>query len=167
MAETLSLISTIAFAAAAVCLVVTGILFIRFKIPSVIGDLSGRNARRSIEQMREMNEKSGSKAHRSSKVNMKRGKLTETMQGARKAAGIRKHAAKRPETELLDENRVKGIREEETALLQDVDATELLQDDYATALLDTDQEFPDRGSGGIVIEVLEEVMIIHSGEVIG
>ena len=52
MAETLSMISKISFVAAEICLVVAIILFIRFKIPDVIGDLSGRNARKSIEQMR-------------------------------------------------------------------------------------------------------------------
>lgn len=59
MAETLSMISKISFVAAGICLVVAIILFIRFKIPDVIGDLSGRNARKSIEQMRALNEKSG------------------------------------------------------------------------------------------------------------
>ena len=52
MAETLSLISIVSFIAAAVCLVVTVILFFWFQIPSVIGDLSGRTARKSILQNR-------------------------------------------------------------------------------------------------------------------
>lgn len=59
MAETLSMISKISFVAAGICLVVAIILFIRFKIPNVIGDLSGKNARKSIEQMRLLNEKVG------------------------------------------------------------------------------------------------------------
>ena len=73
MAETLSMISIISFAGAAVCLVMAIIFFVYFKIPSVIGDLSGRTARKSIEQMRVMNEKSGKKVYKPDKVNLERG----------------------------------------------------------------------------------------------
>ena len=48
-------------------------------IPNVIGDLSGRNARKSIERMRKSNENTGRKSYRSSAVNAARSKLTEAM----------------------------------------------------------------------------------------
>ena len=79
MAETLSNLSVIAYVVAAVCLVLAVFLWFIFKIPTVIGDLSGRTARKSIAKMRSANEKSGNKAYRASDVNRNRGKLTETM----------------------------------------------------------------------------------------
>lgn len=56
MADTLVKISYIAFTGAAGCLILAIILFIKFKIPTVIGDLSGKNARKAIQQMRNSNE---------------------------------------------------------------------------------------------------------------
>ena len=51
MAELLVKISYIAFAGAVVCLILAVILFIKFKIPTVIGDLSGKNAKKAIQQL--------------------------------------------------------------------------------------------------------------------
>lgn len=81
MAETLQLLSIISFAVAAVCLVLAVFLWFFFRIPDVIGDLSGRTARKSIAKMRAANEKSGSKSYKESKANAERGKLTGTMPG--------------------------------------------------------------------------------------
>ena len=120
MAETLSMISKISFVAAGICLVVAIILFIRFKIPDVIGDLSGRNARKSIEQMRALNEKSGSKSYKPSKKNIERGKLTDTMHGLDETEKIlKKQDNERPETGLLEENKISFSKEPETDLLID------------------------------------------------
>lgn len=166
MAETLSLISTVAFVMAAICLAVAILIFVRFKIPSVIGDLSGRNARKSIEQMRKMNENSGNKSYKPSKVNSERGKLTETMKGDRKNSAIKNQGDEKPETGLLDENKIQIVSDMETALLNDEDATDVLRDDNETVALDADQESAIRPSGGISIEIIEEVMLIHSNEVI-
>ena len=52
MVETLSTISIICFVASGVCLVAAIIIFIVFRIPSVIGDLSGRTARKSVARYR-------------------------------------------------------------------------------------------------------------------
>ena len=59
MAETLSMLSIISFIVAGVALAVAIFLWIFFKIPRVIGDLSGRNARKSIARVRASYEKSG------------------------------------------------------------------------------------------------------------
>ncbi len=48
MAETLSNISTISFIAVLVFTVLAIVQWFFFKIPTVIGDLSGRNAKKSI-----------------------------------------------------------------------------------------------------------------------
>ena len=69
MADTLSTLSVISFAVAAVCLVLAVFLGVFFKIPTVISDLSGRTARKSIAKMRTANEKTGVKTYQASKTN--------------------------------------------------------------------------------------------------
>ncbi len=167
MAETLSMISKISFVAAGICLVVAIILFIRFKIPNVIGDLSGKNARKSIEQMRLLNEKSGTKSYKPSKKNIERGKLTETMHGLDKTEKIKnKQDNERPETGLLKENKIVFSKEQETELLIDEEATELLQDENETVLLgDAVKEISERNKG-MPIHILDEVILVHTNEMI-
>ncbi len=53
------------------------ILFFVLHIPNVIGDLSGANAKKAIEHIRNKNESTGEKTYKSSKVNTERGKITE------------------------------------------------------------------------------------------
>ena len=165
MAETLSTISNISFVAAGICLVAAVVFFIRFKIPSVIGDLSGRNARKSIEQMRKFNEKSGSKAYKPSKTNAERGKLTETMRGDRNKEDGRKDN-ERLETGLLEENEMKYSAEPETELLVDDEATGLLQNENETVLLDNNIHGSTERNGGIPIHILNEVILVHTDETI-
>ena len=79
MAELLVKISYIAFAGAVVCLILAVILFIKFKIPTVLGDLSGKNAKKAIQQMRETNSQKGNPAFKPGKKNEKHKKLTEEL----------------------------------------------------------------------------------------
>ena len=79
-AEILSLVSLICFILAGICLALALLFWFLFKIPTVIGDLSGRTARKSIAQRRQANERSGNKSYRPSATNAARGKLTETME---------------------------------------------------------------------------------------
>lgn len=58
-------------------LVVSVILFFVLKIPKVIGDLSGRTARKAIEDIRKQNTRSGDKRHKTSAVNRERGMITD------------------------------------------------------------------------------------------
>jgi len=53
------------------------ILFFVLNIPKVISDLSGRTAKKAIENIRKQNEQSGDKSYQSSAVNLERGKLTD------------------------------------------------------------------------------------------
>ena len=66
-----------AAAASLIMLAVSIALFFVFKIPKVIGDLTGRTARKAIEDIRRQNEESGDKTYKSSAVNLQRGKLTD------------------------------------------------------------------------------------------
>lgn len=162
MAETLSTLSIVAFAVAGVSLVLAVVLFIYFRIPTVIGDLSGRNAKKSIARMRTSNEKSGNKSYRASETNAARGKLTSTMPGIGEQPKGKKSDAKvitqdqMPETGLLKENKA-SLTEESTVLLDDTEETMLLAET---------SKKPAKRVGGVKLTLLEEVMLIHTEEVI-
>lgn len=63
--------------ASGVSLMVAILLFFTLRIPKVISDLTGRTARKAIENIRMQNERSGDKSYQSSAVNLERGKLTD------------------------------------------------------------------------------------------
>lgn len=60
-----------------IMLIVSILVFIFFKIPKVISDLSGATARKAIKNIREQNEASGDKRYKVSAFNEARGKLTD------------------------------------------------------------------------------------------
>lgn len=155
MADTLSLLSTISFAVAGVCLVIAIVLWVIFRIPLVIGDLSGRTARKSIAKLRMANEKSGVKGHRASKVNVQRGKLTETMSGINKARQKAEEAGCRPETGLLQANLSQSVESETTGLLEEEDATQPLEKGMAREV---------QQISGVKMEMIEELVFIHTEE---
>ena len=64
---------------AGIMLAVSVIVFFVLNIPTVIGDLSGANARRAIENIRNQNESTGDKAFHTGRFNRERGKLTDKM----------------------------------------------------------------------------------------
>lgn len=80
--ELLQTLSLIAYIVAGVLLVVAIILFLVLNVPLLIGDLSGANARKAIESIRQQNEATGEKAYKPSAVNASRGKLTEKISGS-------------------------------------------------------------------------------------
>ena len=62
---------------AGIMFVVSVVIFIIYRIPKVISDLSGATARKAIKNIREQNEASGEKAYKGSVINEARGKLTD------------------------------------------------------------------------------------------
>lgn len=66
-----------ALIACGVFFIIAVILFFTLNIPKVISDLTGRTARKAIENIRMQNEQSGDKSYQSSAVNLERGKLTD------------------------------------------------------------------------------------------
>ena len=167
MAQTLQTLSIISFAIAGVCLVLAVFFWFFFKIPSVIGDLSGRTARKSIAKMRATNEKTGAKSYKESKTNAERGKLTGTMPDSGKLN--KKNEAPdddKPETGLLVDNKANGLDSEKTGMLES-ETTGLLIDENATAPLDAQAHNPIARTGGKKLEIIEEVILVHTEEVIG
>ena len=165
MAQTLQTLSIISFAVAGVCFVLAIFFWFFFKIPTVIGDLSGRTARKSIAKMRAANEKTGTKSYKESKTNAERGKLTGTMPDVADDG--------KPETGLLAENKADGLESEATGVLDEAtgilesETTGLLIDENATAPLDTPAHQHPTRTGGKKLEMVEEVMFVHTDEVIG
>lgn len=158
MADILNIISIISYVLAAVSLVLAIVFWIVFKIPAVIGDLSGRNARKSIELMRQNNEKAGKQA-----IKRKDNTLNVTKTSNVTVKQERKQAF--DETGLLCENAMGSRDEQETGML--VEDTVLLQEDLgATALLVPETETVIRKPANIVINIIENIMIIHTDEVI-
>lgn len=166
MAETLQLLSIISFAVAAACLILAIFLWFFFKIPDVIGDLSGRTARKSIARMRAANEKSGSKSYKESKTNAERGKLTGTMPDSGKLKKKKDVPGDgKPETGLLADNMVESLDSEATGMLG-FETTGLLVDENATAPLDSPAHKQVPRTGGKKLEMVEEIMFVHTEEVI-
>lgn len=140
------------FIAAALCglmLAVTIVLFFALRIHDVIGDLSGRTARKAIQEIRERNEQTGNKVHKSSPINKKRGSLTDkisasgrliknSQETAFSVARTEKIATSKltgEETSLLAEGtalpRQNGMESHETTLLQEVSGDNALPPQYA------------------------------------
>lgn len=177
-AEILSLISTISFVIAAISFVLAAFFWFYFKIPSVIGDLSGRTAKKSIARMRASNERAGGQGYKPSAANASRGKLTVTMQHSRglvadskkKPATAPKKKAPAgdvmPETGLLATNQAVVADGQQTDLLEGSEATGLLVDEDATASLHEEPKAPVKRTGGKKLTMLDEVMLIHTDEVI-
>lgn len=176
IADILFIISNVSFGIAAVAFITAVVLFIKFKIPSVIGDLSGKNARRSIEQMRSYNEKTGDKKYRPSKVNEQRGKITAPMP-VENGSGDEE----RPDTGLLDENKnmeeTMPLTEETESLVEETakleEETVALGEQAAlsgqknmTERLDKIPEATMPLRQREPVQLLEEILLVHTDEVI-
>ena len=176
MAEVLSIISLVSFIIAGISFVLAVTFFFVFKIPNVIGDLSGKNAQRSIAQLRAINEKSGSKAYKTSETNAKRGKLTGTMEDSgklkkksKKSGELKKKSSsdgERPETGLLESNVADNSDVQQTELLDTNDEIGLLGDPNETETLELASNKARPRVGGKKLEIIEDIMLIHTEEVI-
>lgn len=167
MAQTLQTLSTVSFVIAGVCLVLAIFLAVFFKIPDVIGDLSGRNARKSIAKMRAANENTGTKSYRTGKINSERGKVTKTIPNPNKFKNnAPQNNFAEVETGVLGNNKVESFESEETGYIK-AETTGLLVDTDATATLNNTIQKPMSRTGGKSLNILEEVLLIHTDEVIG
>lgn len=169
MAETLSMLSIISFIIAGIAFVAVVFLWILFKIPRIIGDLSGRNARKTVAKVRSSNEKSGDKSYRSSGANAARVKLTSTMpqtQPEQHTEEMHPGNESMPETGLLADNKAALQNTAGTELLSDEDATVTLFDTDAATQLSEKQAAPDHPVQRKTLHILEEIVLIHTDEVI-
>ncbi len=132
--------------------VVCGILFFAWKIPGVIGDLTGHTAKKAIADIRKQNEASGDKRYQSSAVNLQRGKLTDKITDSGRL--LRRDTAPfgtGTVTEQLD-----------CSEQQDTVVT-----DETTVLTDAGKSTPYSGvPTTAVFEVEQEITFLHTDEVI-
>lgn len=191
MAQTLSTVSLISFAAAGLFFVLAVFFLFFFNILTVIGDLTGYTARRSIAKTRTLNEKSGNKQYSSSKTNKERGKLTyqisEENKPEKKAVGKAKKTGDskkelvfasmddRPDTGLLESNKssdaISQQEREETSALNDGKAAPGGSDSDGSAITEllTGSVPPpaaSRRGSGIKLTTLDELILVHTDEVI-
>ncbi len=82
--EVYNYISIGAAIACGVMLAVSVILFFTLRIPRVISDLSGRTAKRAIEDIRRQNEGAGSTGRRSYTMNLRKGKTTDKLEKSKR-----------------------------------------------------------------------------------
>lgn len=166
MAQVLSNISIILFVIAVVFAIASIVIWFVFKIPEVIGDLSGRNARKSIEHMRAETENKKNNNNKRSLIHRKAesgmiSNPTETMDGISKQNVQRIN----DETGLLSENAASVRGSTETALLTEEDVTASLETGELgeTQLMDGVLE---RKPSSIKLRMINEVMIINTKEAI-
>lgn len=166
MASIFKTASIVLFVLAAICLVSGILTFIVFKIPNVIGDLSGRNARKSIEQMRMSNEKGGKKSHRPHPVASDRGTLTEQIKESQKLS--RKTVQKQSAKPIIPDG--SGA----TDVLEDVNATvNLNYDQNGTEILNAGTEVLSDSEIQVALnettvpfKMIQNIVLIHTEEVI-
>lgn len=175
MANTLDIVSTVSFILAFIFLVLAVILWIKFQIIHIIGDLSGRTAKKSIAKMREKNEKTGKKSFKPSSENLQRGKLTDKMKDSEKfEKGVGKTIEEQPETGLLSENQLYNSTENITELLEDDCTTGLLNEKeidrfngrVTTILNEKAENNLIKVTDDINFTMVDEVMLIHTDEMI-
>ncbi len=179
---TINTVSIVFFIVAAVSLLVAIYAFIRFNIPQVIGELSGRTARKSIAQMRDKNDKTGNKAHRPSPAAVERGTLTDKIEEKSDTSKVEKksdkNAVKNADSNatvplkkgIYDDNATMPLQQDDNAtvpLSNNSEGTELLADDETTVLnSDTPQPSVSQNTKTDGFEVIKSIVLIHTNETI-
>lgn len=156
MAEILNKVSIISYILAGLFFIISIFLWIKFKIPVIIGDLTGRTAKKSIDQRREKNENVSAKIYKTNLAKIEK----------RAQADVHIRNGTELETGVLNENTVRdadvGVQ---TGILNN-EITEILDKDVTTVLDDEAARKRNEIVKNTGFTVLEEVMLIHTEEVI-
>lgn len=162
VAQTLQMLSVISYVIAIICLVFAIFFWIFFKIPVVIGDLSGRTAKKSIAKIRAENEKIGEKKYKYN-VNNKLGAASDTIKSSynvNKLGFVEEFY--RPETSLLNENALEISLSDETEILES-ETTDLLIKEDITEFLVNNKNCSDSYKK---LHMIEDIMLINMDDVI-
>ena len=157
--------------ACGIFLLIAILLFFTLRIPKVISDLTGRTARKAIENIRMQNEQSGDKTYQSSAVNLERGKLTDKIsQSGRLVPRGESPFGTGVITEKISTQQLEPVGETEV-LTYDAGETEVLTYDAGeTTLLSHDSgettvlASPEQSVQAFTVEY--EITYIHTNEVI-
>lgn len=176
MADNLFLISIIAFVLSAVFLVAAVVLWMKFDIAGIIGDLSGMNAKKSIKQMREYNTKTDKSVYKMNYLMSDSRKLLKTTEKL-ETAPLEDTTEKLKTIDDVNDNNENGtvvlssnrnsnvISSQETIILTNEEDTALLSNGDTVKLVpDFVEEMTEYK--GIAFDMIEDLMIIHTQEVI-
>lgn len=155
-AESFSLLSWIFFGLSGACLITGIVLFVVFKIPSVIGDLSGHTAKKSIDKMWDKNTAKNEKTNKKQK-------------NANKPVAVRRTNGSKNdmvETGLLVENRKNIPEVSETELLTGPEMGPNNAQSQETEWLTGNQPVPEKRKPNVIIDVIEEIVLIETKEVL-
>lgn len=164
------LVFIIGLIACGIFFVIAIVLFFTLRIPKVISDLTGRTARKAIEDIRRQNEQTGDKSYQSSAVNLERGKLTDKIsQSGRLVPRDETPFGTGVITEKISTQRLEPVGE--TDVLMFTEETSVL----STPVGDTDVLAPSVGETEILalseqtvqpFAIEFEITFIHTSEVI-
>lgn len=152
------IIGVVGFSLAVALIVTAVLLFIRWKIPAVLGELTGRTEKKQIEKMRK------EKAEAVDRVNF-RAQPYERDAAGQAQAGQQEQSR----TEITD---VLGNQDDNAGTAVLSEATDVLEvpDANATTILnvaDDAAQQPERAAaGGVPFRMVKNVMVVHTGEVI-
>lgn len=159
MADILNTISIISFILFGLFAILSVVYCIVLKIPAVVGDLTGRTARKSIEQMRKNNEDTANNPFGVSR------KTPEHIKPVGAMESVNSQYSHNRETGLLKENMKRDHKSESTGVL---DFEPGRKKNGKTVSLDMDIHTetvgrkPPLGS----MKIIDEVVAIHTEEVI-
>lgn len=128
MTSIYDMISLVTFSLAAICLATAVFFWFRFHIREIIGDLTGRTAKKTIEQMRTENEKSGKKSYRPTPIAAERGTKTEMI------VRYSQDVSKEQKTEKLSNVTESGATELLSGATELLDSSTELSEEYTTRL---------------------------------
>ncbi|WP_426350419.1 hypothetical protein ACPWSR_04025 [Alloiococcus sp. CFN-8] len=164
MERTYETIATISFALALLFFVISLIFFLRFDIWRIIGELSGRTAKKSIERIKASGEAASGKNQAGLQLFFSKGRISEALGnlGAnKKAKGSAKETPANKEAVYTGGTNI-------TEDLPDEYSTEILQETLEEESVGTELLNPEKESARLPVEikVIEEVTIIHTKDVI-
>lgn len=161
MAQIFHTISLVAFGMAGISLVVAIILWFRFGIWNIIGELSGRVAKRSIMQMREKSSKTPQRAYYPAARSAGHLNIIET------PAETTANALEEQTTLLQESGETTVLQEEGTTVLEEENTVEMYEETDEL----TDIGVPSGGTGQTAelqiaeeFEVIENILFIHTEE---
>lgn len=152
------IVGIIGFALAALLILIAVLLFVRWKIPAVLGELTGRTEKKQIKKMLQ------DKADAANKVNFRAQPYDrETDAQPQEQAG----QVKRQGTEVTDVLGGQGADMGTTPLSEATDVLELEDVDATTILSEADMpEQRPEAAAPVPFHIGKSVMVIHTSEVI-
>lgn len=124
--ELLQTLSLVSYIAAAIFLIISVILFFVLDVRKLYGDISGKTAKKAIENIRKQNETSGDKAYRPSSVNKARGTLTDKITQSGTVVQQKRLIGGSVGTEKISTSKLAPESNETTVLYQQLNETTVL-----------------------------------------